>query len=202
MFTRWSPELTHLLEPSSGTKSVRLGNLEYHALKSDYQDLLLSIVPEIDEIIEKLQNGADIARYAWELASDIVSFEVNIMKYFESCLKVLGVENADVQRELENLATFEPVLREKKPENAEDPVEVSLDFTDPKVIKLFNGCANGQAVSMPLCTVCRGRATWFAMPCSHPMYCDADKELEEGLEEFCCNDGCNAKIERLVRIED
>ena len=159
-------------------------------------------VKSIDEIIEKLQNGADIARYAWELASDIVSFEVNIMKYFESCLKVLGVENADVQRELENLATFEPVLREKKPENAEDPVEVSLDFTDPKVIKLFNGCANGQAVSMPLCTVCRGRATWFAMPCSHPMYCDADKELEEGLEEFCCNDGCNAKIERLVRIED
>ena len=151
---------------------------------------------------EKLKNGADIARYAWELASDIVSFEANIMKYFESCLKVLGVENADVQRELENLATFEPVLREKKPENAEDPVEVSLDFTDPKVIKLFNGCANGQAVSMPLCTVCRGRATWFAMPCSHPMYCDADKELEEGLEEFCCNDGCNAKIERLVRIED
>lgn len=76
MFTRWSPELTHLLEPSSGTKSVRLGNLEYHALKSDYQDSLLSIVPKIDDIIE---NG-DVQKQSKKSTASL--FKVNEETFF------------------------------------------------------------------------------------------------------------------------
>ena len=184
----------------AGKASVGVTVVSLKWLKGEFESNQ-DFVKNIDEIIEKLQNGPDLATYAWELASDLVSFERNIMKYFESSLKVLGVEKEDLQTLLDDLAEFEERLPKNKPVNAKDPVEVSLDFTDPEVIKLYNGCAKGQVVSMPMCTVCQGRATWFAMPCSHPMYCDADK-LEEGAEEFCCNEGCNAKIERLVRIED
>lgn len=53
MYTRWSSELTELLVNTSGTKSVRIGNLDYHALAGQFQDSLLSIASNIDDIIEK-----------------------------------------------------------------------------------------------------------------------------------------------------
>lgn len=53
MYTRWSSELTELLDTASGTKSVRIGNLDYHALAGQFQDSLLSIATNIDDIIEK-----------------------------------------------------------------------------------------------------------------------------------------------------
>ena len=53
MYTRWSPELTRLLHPSNGTKSIRKGNLEYYVLPSRVQGCLLSIASDIDNVIEK-----------------------------------------------------------------------------------------------------------------------------------------------------
>ncbi len=53
MYTRWSPELTELLDIASGTKSVHVGNLDYHVLAGQFQDNLLSVASTIDEIIEK-----------------------------------------------------------------------------------------------------------------------------------------------------
>ena len=52
MYTRWSPELTHLLDPTSGTKSIKIKDLEYHVLPCAYQESLLSIASTIDEVIE------------------------------------------------------------------------------------------------------------------------------------------------------
>lgn len=53
MYTRWSSELTSLLEPSYGTKSLRIGNLEYHVLPSDEQAALLEVTPKLDSLIEE-----------------------------------------------------------------------------------------------------------------------------------------------------
>lgn len=53
MYTRWSPDLTELLDITSGTKSVQVGNLDYHVLAGQFQDNLLSVASSIDEIIEK-----------------------------------------------------------------------------------------------------------------------------------------------------
>lgn len=53
MYTRWSPELTEILNSASGTKSVQIGNLDYHVLAGSFQDSLLSIASDIDDIIEK-----------------------------------------------------------------------------------------------------------------------------------------------------
>lgn len=57
MYTRWSSELTELLDNTSGTKSVRIGNLDYRVLAGSFQDTLLPIASDIDDIIEngKLQ---------------------------------------------------------------------------------------------------------------------------------------------------
>lgn len=52
MYTRWSPELTRLLDSTNGTKSVRVGNLEYHVFAGDTQEALLSIADTIDDVIE------------------------------------------------------------------------------------------------------------------------------------------------------
>ena len=52
MYTRWSPELTRLLDSTSGTKSVRMSNLEYHVFAGDTQEALLSIADTIDDVIE------------------------------------------------------------------------------------------------------------------------------------------------------
>lgn len=52
MYTRWSQELTDLLNSSSGAKSLKIKDLEYHVLPCDYQDSLLSIPQTIDDIIE------------------------------------------------------------------------------------------------------------------------------------------------------
>ena len=53
MYTRWSSELTSLLEPSYGTKSLKIGNLEYHVLPSDEQVALLEVAPKLDSLIEE-----------------------------------------------------------------------------------------------------------------------------------------------------
>lgn len=52
MYTRWSPELTRLLDSACGTKSVHAGNLEYHVFAGDTQEALLSIAGTIDDVIE------------------------------------------------------------------------------------------------------------------------------------------------------
>lgn len=52
MYTRWSPELTEILNSASGTKSVQIGNLDYHVLAGQFQDTLLTIASDIDDIIE------------------------------------------------------------------------------------------------------------------------------------------------------
>ena len=52
MYTRWSPELTSLLDAKSGTQSVRIKDLEYHVLPCEHQAALLSIAPNLDDIIE------------------------------------------------------------------------------------------------------------------------------------------------------
>lgn len=52
MYTRWSPELTSLLNAKSGTQSARIKDLEYHVLPCEHQALLLSIAPNLDDIIE------------------------------------------------------------------------------------------------------------------------------------------------------
>ena len=53
MYTRWSSELTSLLEPSYGTKSLKIGNLEYHVLPSDKQVALLEVAPKLDSLIDE-----------------------------------------------------------------------------------------------------------------------------------------------------
>lgn len=53
MYTRWSPELTEILDSASGTKSIQIGNLDYHVLVGQFQDTLLTIAPNIDDIIEE-----------------------------------------------------------------------------------------------------------------------------------------------------
>ena len=52
MYTRWSPELTTLLNPENGTQSVRIGNLRYHVLPCDLQNDLLKIASTLDDVIE------------------------------------------------------------------------------------------------------------------------------------------------------
>ena len=52
MYTRWSPELTTLLNPANGTQSVRIGNLRYHVLPCDLQNDLLKIASTLDDVIE------------------------------------------------------------------------------------------------------------------------------------------------------
>ena len=52
MYTRWSPELTTLLNPANGTQSVRIGNLRYHVLPCDLQNDLLQIASTLDDVIE------------------------------------------------------------------------------------------------------------------------------------------------------
>ena len=52
MYTRWSPELTRLLDSACGTKSVHVGNLEYHVFAGNTQEALLSIADTIDDVIE------------------------------------------------------------------------------------------------------------------------------------------------------
>ena len=51
MHTRWSPELTRLLNPSSGTRSVKIKDLEYHVFPCNYQNSLLNIAENIDKLI-------------------------------------------------------------------------------------------------------------------------------------------------------
>ena len=52
MYTRWSPELTSLLDAKSGTQSVRIKDLEYHVLPCEHQTELLAIAANLDDIIE------------------------------------------------------------------------------------------------------------------------------------------------------
>lgn len=51
MFTRWSPELKDWLN-RTGTKALKLGNLDYHVTVGPHQEALLSIASDIDNIIE------------------------------------------------------------------------------------------------------------------------------------------------------
>ena len=51
MYTRWSPELKDWLN-RPGTQILQLGDLDYHVTAGPHQKALLSIAPDIDNIIE------------------------------------------------------------------------------------------------------------------------------------------------------
>ena len=76
MYTRWSPELTSLLDAKSGTQTVRIKDLEYHVLPCEHQASLLSIAANLDDIIE---NGN---RQKYSKKSTASLFSVNSETFF------------------------------------------------------------------------------------------------------------------------
>ena len=76
MYTRWSPELTSLLDAKSGTQSARIKDLEYHVLPCEHQASLLSIAANLDDIIE---NGN---RQKYSKKSTASLFNVNGETFF------------------------------------------------------------------------------------------------------------------------
>lgn len=76
MYTRWSPELTSLLDAKSGTQSVKIKDLEYHVLPCEHQASLLSIAANLDDIIE---NGN---RQKYSKKSTASLFNVNGETFF------------------------------------------------------------------------------------------------------------------------
>lgn len=51
MYTRWSPELTDWLN-RPGTQALQLGDLDYHVTAGPHQVDLLSIAPNLDDVID------------------------------------------------------------------------------------------------------------------------------------------------------
>ena len=157
----------------------------------------------IDQICEKLQNETEPKKYTWELAADLLLFKRNILSYFDACFKTTGIEKPEIyDQQFAVLEAQEKTVAAKKPDNAKDPVPVSLDFAVLKIANTFNQCAVGKTKCVPLCGVCgQSRATWFAIPCGHGMYCDKDKEECEGMLDDVCTE-CGAKIDDFVRINE
>jgi Zn finger protein HypA/HybF involved in hydrogenase expression len=87
-----------------------------------------------------------------------------------------------------------------KPDGVKDPIRVSLLLGTPEVMKQYEQYARSQSQLVRKCPVCGEPATWFAFPCSHALYCDECKELDEAANQLpiVCP-ACGAEITKLVR---
>jgi hypothetical protein len=196
------PSLVHsIVGLHAGSQSIpqvieTLSDLKTKALKSP------RFIESLDEIADRLQSGIDLPKYVWEFAADLVGFYGELLAFFDSSLKLLSRTDELVQRELSvSLPRLIDAVGRGRPEGARDVTQVSLMLGSPEVMKKFEQYARSQSQLLRKCPVCEEAATWFALPCSHALYCDECKRLDEEVGEIpteCPN--CGGAITRLVRV--
>jgi hypothetical protein len=159
-------------------------------------------IESLDEIAARLQSNQNLPKYVWELAADLAFFYSEILTFIDSSLKLVNQSNEVVTQELTvTVPRLLAAVEKGKPEGARDPIRVSLLLGTPDVMKQYEQYARSQSQLVRKCPVCGEPATWFAFPCSHELYCDECKALDEAesqLPTVC--PVCGAEITKIVRV--
>jgi hypothetical protein len=156
----------------------------------------------LDEITSKLQTESDLPKYVWELASDLVLFYREVLMLFDSSLAFLNRTDDLIKRELGEIPRYRDAIASGRPPAARDSKPVSLLLGTPDVMQQYEPYARSQSQLVRKCDVCGDPASWFAYPCSHPVYCDdckSEADSDGSVATEC--PVCHEPIGKLVRIQ-
>lgn len=161
----------------------------------DFQDSL-------SKISDKITNDSNYQKYIWEMASNFTLLCYEYLNYLKSTLSILDApRNADVENAIQSIQSQIQILSTCKPNDARDSKPISFNLSNPEVGASFNAFAEAKTTILPQCSICYEPATWYAFPCSHPVYCDIDYEdslSENSLYQDCPL--CDKHIEKYINI--
>lgn len=156
----------------------------------------------LSQISEKITSDSNSQKYVWELASNFALLCHEYLGYLKSTLSILGLQkNGDLENHFQSTQTQIQILSTCKPKDARDSKPISFNLANPEIGSSFNTFAQAKTTILPKCTICDEPATWYAFPCSHPVYCDLeydDSLADDSLYTNCPL--CDRPIEKYINI--
>lgn len=161
----------------------------------DFQNTLI-------QISDKIMNDPNSQIYIWEMASNFTSLCQEYLKYLKSTLSILKLQkNTDLENSIHSIQSQIHILSTCKPDGARDSKPISFNLSNPEIGAAFNSFVQAKNTFLPKCHICDEPATWFAYPCSHPVYCEPDY-TDSLNDEFLCQNCplCDRPIEKFINI--
>lgn len=156
----------------------------------------------LSQIIENI-NSSNSQKFVWELTSNLVYLCLEHLNYVKSSLSLFDIpDEAFLEEQIITLNSQIDILSKCKPEDARESKPISFNLSDPQVGSSFNSFIQAKTTSLPKCCICTEPATWFAFPCSHPVYCELD--YNDSLSgDFLYTECpiCNKTIEKYINIQ-
>ena len=135
----------------------------------------------------------------WEITSDLKEY---YHAYYE---KIDSIKKQYVLQGIPNLPEDTVDISSFKPNDAKDPFPISFNMDDMAVVQRLSSFLSSVKSSCPECINCGLEpAKWYALPCSHGLYCDdCYQELKNSITTCPYQVGdqqCNQQITQLISL--